>query len=507
MFWLTGYIGPMRTVRFLALAIGGSILGFSLIGGIALFVRWGQVKVFPQPPATAHLPEKTAYLESLTVSDISSVPNVVVIFFDDLGYGDLSINGNSLIDTPRIDALANEGVRLTNFYAPTSVCTPSRAALLTGRFPIRSGTQRHVFCPDESPIGTLRRMIGVGNEIPADEITVAEALGAAGYATGMIGKWHLGALPGYHPNDFGFDSYYGVHWSNDMQPLHIYRDRDIEVADTTEVQNVMNAFRDEDEPFTRDREVDQSQLTRRYTEEAISFIEAHQDESFFLYLAHSFPHVPHFPDPRYAGNSRGGPYGDVVEDLDRSTGAIIDAIDRLGLAEDTLVIVTSDNGPDYDGSPGGLRGRKGDTYEGGQLVPFIARWPGVLGSGRVVSGMSMNTDLLPTILGLAGIPLPQDRIIDGEDVFAMWQGEAESPHEVLFYFPAWGDAPVAARDDRFKYRLATGQSGRSKPTLSLLGEDQENHNLSKRFPKQAKGLSAQLARIRSELEANPRGWQ
>ena len=171
------------------------------------------------------------------------------------------------------------------------------------------------------------------------------------------------------------------------------------------------------------------------------------------------------------------------------------------------MIVTSDNGPDYDGSPGGLRGRKGDTYEGGQLVPFIARWPGVLGAGGVISGMSMNTDLLPTILGLAGVPLPADRIIDGEDVFAMWQGGETSPHEVLFYFPVWGDAPVAARDDRFKYRLATGQSGRSKPTLSLLGEDQENHNLIKRFPKHAEWLSEQLSRRTSELEENPRGWR
>ncbi|MDG1960085.1 MAG: sulfatase [Candidatus Binatia bacterium] len=497
----------MRVLRNLALVIGGLILGSFLIGSSVLMVRWVQVKTFPQPPSTEHLPQKAAYLDSLGGTDLATAPNIVIIFFDDLGYGDLSMNGNALIDTPRIDTLAGEGIQLTNFYAPTSVCTPSRAALLTGRFPIRSGTQGHVFFPDESPIGTLRRVIGVGNELPADEITVAEALGAAGYATGMIGKWHLGALPGYHPNDFGFDSYYGVHWSNDMQPLHIYRDREIEVADTTEVSNPMNAFRDEDEPFTRDREVDQSRLTRRYTEEAVTFIEKHRDEPFFLYLAHSFPHVPHFPDPEFAGQSRGGPYGDVVEDLDRSTGAIVDAIDRLGLAENTLVIVTSDNGPDYDGSPGGLRGRKGDTYEGGQLVPFIARWPGVLGAGGVISGMSMNTDLLPTILGLAGVPLPADRIIDGEDVFAMWQGGATSPHEVLFYFPVWGDAPVAARDDKFKYRLATGQSGRSKPTLTALGQDQENHNLIKRFPEQAARLSEQLSRRTSELEANPRGWR
>ena len=497
----------MRALRSLALGIGSIVLGIFLVGAVGLVVRWTQVRLAPQPPVATHLAEKEAYLSSLAGTDLSTAPNIVVIFFDDLGYGDLSMNGNALIQTPRMDALADEGIRLTSFYAPTSVCTPSRAALLTGRFPVRSGTQGHVFFPDESPIGTLRRMVGVGNELPADEITVADALGAAGYATGMIGKWHLGALPGFHPNDFGFDSYYGVHWSNDMQPLHIYRDREIEIRDTTRVGNFMNAFRDEDEPFSRDREVDQSRLTRRYTEEAVAFIEDHRDEPFFLYLAHSFPHVPHFPDPEYAGRSRGGPYGDVVEDLDRSTGAIVDAIDRLGLADKTLVIITSDNGPDYDGSPGGLRGRKGDTYEGGQLVPFIARWPGVLGAGGVVSGLSMNTDLLPTILGLAGIALPADRVLDGADVFGMWQGRVGSPHEVLFYFPLWGDAPVAVRDQRFKYRAATGQSGRSKPTLTALGEDQENHNLIKRFPEEAAGLSAQLAAMSVALEENPRGWR
>jgi arylsulfatase A-like enzyme len=497
----------MRVLRSLALGIGGVVLGVLLIGTVVAFGRWVQVRVAPQPPAAPHLAEKELYLNSLRGADLSTAPNIVVIFFDDLGYGDLSIHGNQLIETPRLDALASEGVRLTSFYAPTSVCTPSRAALLTGRFPVRSGTQGHVFFPDESPIGTLRRMIGLGNELPADEITVAEALQAAGYATGMIGKWHLGALPGYHPNDFGFDSYYGVHWSNDMQPLHIYRDREIEIIDTTKVENFMNAFRDEDEPFTRDREVDQSRLTRRYTEEAVAFIEDHRNEPFFLYLAHSFPHVPHFPDPAYAGRSRGGPYGDVVEDLDRSTGAIVDAIDQMGLAENTLVIVTSDNGPDYDGSPGGLRGRKGDTYEGGQLVPFIARWPGVLGPGGVVAGLSMNTDLMPTILGLAGLASPADRIIDGADVLAMWQGRGDSPHEVLFYFPVMGVAPVAVRDDRFKYRRVTGQSGRSKPTLTALEEDQENHNLIKRFPDEAVRLSAQLDAMAADLEANPRGWR
>lgn len=500
-------MGPMRFLRFLATALGGLLLIVFTAGLVLFGLRWGQVSLFPSAPQAEHLSRKVDYLASLPPLDPDKAPNIVVIFFDDLGFGDLSMNGNQLIDTPRMDQLAQEGIRLNNFYAASSVCTPSRAALLTGRYPLRSGTNNHVFFPNESPVGTLRRMFGLNNDLPADEITIADALGAAGYATGMIGKWHLGALAEHGPNDFGFDSYYGVRWSNDMQPLHIFRDREIEVEDTTEVQNWLGSFRDEDVVVERIGEVDQSRLTRRYTDEAIAFIEAHRDERFFLYLAHTFPHVPHFPDPEFAGQSRGGPYGDVVEDLDRSTGAIVDAIDRLGLGEDTLIIVTSDNGPDYDGSPAGRRGRKGETYEGGQLVPFVARWPGVLTPGEEVQGMSMNIDLLPTLLGLADVPLPTDRVIDGKDVAALWRGAAASPHEVLFYFPVVGDMPVAVRDARFKYREATGQSGRSKPTLTLIDGDQENHNLIRRFPKEGARLARELATMQSQVASDPRGWE
>jgi len=500
----------MRILRGLAFGIGAFVMVVVFAFSIVFTLRWIQVKTFPSPPDAEHQVQKDEYLAAIRESPRGvkrDRPNFVVIFFDDLGYGDLSSYGSQLIDTPRIDRLAEEGVRMTNFYSASSVCTPSRAALLTGRYPVRSLTSTHVFFPDETTIGTLRRMAGYGNELPRDEITVAEALQAAGYATGMIGKWHLGAMPGHRPNDFGFESYYGVHWSNDMVPLHLYRNDEIVIEDTTVHANAMGAFRDEDVPAASGEAVDQAKLTGLYTEEAIRFIEEHQDQPFFLYLAHTFPHVPHFADPAHAGDSDGGIYGDVVEDLDRSTGAIADAIDRLGLGESTLLLVTSDNGADYGGDPGPLRGRKGDTYEGGQRVPMIARWTGGIAPGQTTDAMGMNIDFFPTLLGLADVGLPTDRVIDGRDLTAVWEEGAPSPHEFLYYFPTVGQAPDAVRDPRFKYLRETGDPGRSKPTLTQLGADAENHNLIRRYPAEATKLADALASMTVQVDENPRGWR
>lgn len=497
----------MRALRGLALAIGFLVLTALAALAVVLAGRWAQVTTFPSAPDAPHEVEKEEYLASIRAVDESRAPNFVVIFFDDLGYGDLSSYGNRLIDTPRIDRLADEGIRMTEFYSASSVCTPSRAALLTGRYPVRSLTSTHVFFPDEMPLGTLRRMAGYANDLPRDEITVAETLRAAGYATGMIGKWHLGALPGHWPNDFGFDFYYGVHWSNDMTPLHVYRNDEIEIEDTSVHDNGLGAFRDEDVPAVGGSAVDQTSLTRSYTDEAIGFIEAHRDEPFFLYVAHTFPHVPHFADPEHAGESEGGIYGDVVEDLDRSTGAIVDAIDRLGLGERTLVLVTSDNGADYGGSPGALRGRKQETYEGGHRVPMIARWSGVLPAGQTSDAMAMNIDFFPTLLGLVGVTLPTDRIIDGRDLRSVWERGAPTPHEYLYYFPAFGEDPDAVRDQRFKYLRDTGDQGRSKPALAEIGRDAESHNLIRRYPAEAKKLADALAGMTARVEENPRGWR
>ena len=498
----------MRWMRGVATGLGGLFLVVIGVAVLGLGLRWLQVELFYEPLGGERLDEKKAYLDGIELADPDRAPNFVVVLFDDLGWGDLSSYGNQLIRTPRIDRVAAEGLRMTDFYSASPVCTPSRAALLTGRYPVRSRTHNHVFFSEASPIATARKMLGVGNELPVDEILLPEVLGAAGYATGMVGKWHLGERPGHLPNDFGFQDYYGVLTSNDMQPLHVYRNSQVELRDETPRIN-MGAFRDEDSDVEM-RGVDQRRLTRRYTEEAIRFVEENRDGPFFLYFAHSFPHVPHFADPEHAGESPGGIYGDVVEDLDRSTGALLDAIERLGLARDTLVLITSDNGADYNGSPGFLRGRKGDVLEGGQKVPMIVHWPGRVGAGRVSDAMAMNIDLFPTLLSLAGVPLPQDRVVDGRDLSALLTGEKEeaSPHDLLFYFPViGGSAPAAARNARFKYLASTGDTGRDKATLTDVHLDQENHNLIRRYPEEAARLGEAVDSFSAELVENPRGWR
>jgi arylsulfatase A-like enzyme len=497
----------MRWFRGLAIGLGGLLLVLIGVVVLGLGLRWLQVRFFYEPLGGERVAEKQAYLEEIDRVDPERAPNFVVVLFDDLGWGDLSSYGNQLIRTPHIDAAAAEGLRMTDFYSASPVCTPSRAALLTGRYPVRSHTHNHVFFGETSPIATVRRMLGQGNELPRDEILLPEALGAAGYATGMIGKWHLGGIPGHLPNDFGFQNYYGVLTSNDMQPLHVYRNAEIELRDETPRMS-LGAFRDEDSDIEM-RGVDQRTLTRRYTEEAIRFVEENRDGPFFLYLAHTFPHVPHFADPEHEGESPGGIYGDVVEDLDRSTGALLDAIDRLGLARDTLVLITSDNGADYNGSPGFLRGRKGEVYEGGQKVPMIARWSGRVMPGRVSDAMAMNIDLFPTLLSLAGVSLPQDRVIDGRDLSRLFTSEREqaSPHELLFYFPIFGgDAPAGVRSARFKFLASTGDTGRDKAILTDVHRDQEGHNLIRRFPTEGTRLGEAVRSFGTELAENPRGW-
>jgi arylsulfatase A-like enzyme len=486
-----------------------SFVGFGVIGTVALaagilLVRWAWVAWLYEPTPPVRAAQKDAYLASLPRVDPAAVPNVVVILFDDLGYGDLSVQGNRLIETPRIDAIAAEGLRMTHFYAASPVCTPSRAALLTGRYPVRSRTHQHVFFAEESFGATVRKLLGAANELPRDEILVPEALAAAGYATGMVGKWHLGGVPGHQPNDFGFREYYGVLWSNDMQPLHVYRDREIEVRDETEFSRF--GFFEEDGD-RQPRGIDPRTFTRRYTEEAIGFLERHRDEPFFLYLSHTSPHVPHFPDPEHAGKSAGGRYGDVVEDLDRSTGAVLDALERLGLSERTLVVVTSDNGGDWEGNNGGLRGHKQDTFEGGMRVPMLVRWPGRIAPNTVSDAMAMNFDLFPTLLALAGLPLPEDRVIDGADLAPVWLGGAPSPHDQLFYFPTIGATPDAVRDARFKYRRETGQEFRSRPHLSDLSLDAEAHNLREKQPEVTARLQRALDAMTDDVARNPRGWR
>ena len=505
----------------LAKSIGALVL-IGLIFGLLFWFVWRPIKIANyEAVIPEHLLQKEKYLSSIPRSrDI--FPNIIIINFDDLGYGDLSSYGNKLIKTPAIDSIADNGIKMTSFYSCSPVCTPSRAGLLTGRYPIRAHAAETVFFPESHPVADFRKFQGQTNELPKDEITIAEALKPAGYKTGMIGKWHLGDREGYLPNDFGFDEYYGVHYSNDMIPLNIYHNNTIVEEDKTELEDGYGSFmtgkysyKDPDIPL-KTKGVDQTQLTDKYTNKAVEFIKNSKNESFFLYFAHSFPHLPHFASRTHAGESDGGLYGDVVEDLDRSVAAVMHTLANLKLDKKTLVIITSDNGADFNGSAGNLRGRKFQTFEGGQKVPLIAYWNGVLPQGIVMDQMAMNTDLFPTILSLANIPLPSDRKIDGKNIWSTWKDNAQSPHDVLFYLSAFDGMPKGARNGQFKYhadasKFLSGQAGmaveyKQKPQLNDVSLDNESHNLIKKYPDVAEQLKASIEQLQAEFEINQRGW-
>ena len=331
----------------------------------------------------------------------TSKPNIVLIYCDDLGYGDLGVYG-SKIRTPNIDRLAQEGVRFTQFYSANPVCSPSRAALLTGRYPTRVGVPR-VFFPQNK------------NGLNLSEVTIANMLKDNGYRTSCIGKWHLGSQPEYLPTNRGFDEYFGIPYSNDMTP-RVLLDNTTIVEQTATLET----------------------LTLRYTERAIQFIERKPNQPFFLYLPHTYPHIPLGASPRFKGKSPLGLYGDVVEELDWSTGEIMNSLRRNGLDNNTLVMFSSDNGPWYEGSPGALRGRKGSTYEGGVREPFLARFPGRIPKGLVTKGVGGTIDILPTLANLTGARLPRAPL-DGLDIWPLMTGKKANAGrpEPLLYFDDW----------------------------------------------------------------------
>ena len=358
----------------------------------------------------------------------SRPPNIVIVYTDDMGYGDLGSYGARAFRTPRLDRLASEGVRLTHFYSVSPLCTPSRAALLTGRYAARMGIQQM----------HLTSVLFPGDQtgLPTDETTLASALRARGYATAIVGKWHLGHVPPYRPLDRGFDAYFGIPYSNDMEPSILVRGADVV-----------------------EQPVQQDTLTRRYTEEAVAFIARAADRPFFLYLAHNMPHIPLHASERFTGKSQGGLYGDVVEELDWSVGEVLDALEKHGLARDTIVVFASDNGPWYQGSPGPLRGRKGWPTDGGVRVPGLVRWPAGIPGGRTLDAPLATIDLFPTLLAAAGESQPQRATrqpLDGRDVLPVLRGETDAPDRVLLFF--CGQYLQTARAGRYKLHLARWDS-------------------------------------------------
>jgi arylsulfatase A-like enzyme len=394
-------------------------------------------------------------------------PNIVIIFADDLGYGDLGCYGSPTIRTPYLDRMAFEGLRFTDFYSAAEVCTPSRAALLTGRYPIRSGMcgSRRVLFPNSK------------GGLPAHEVTIAEALREQGYATAHIGKWHLGIHEGSRPLDQGFDQSFGLPYSNDMDARP-----DLPQGASGSADPPADGW---DVPLIRDgviaeRPANQATLTKRYTEEATNFISENRNSPFVLYFAHSFPHVPLFASPEFKGKSRAGIYGDVVEELDWSVGQVLEKLRHEGVAERTLVVFTSDNGPwlsmgDQGGSAGLLRDGKGSTWEGGMRVPGIAWWPGQIKPG-VTSEAVSTLDLFGTVMALVGAPLPKDVTIDGRDL-SQFLLHGKAPTEApLFYYR--GDKLAACRIGPWKTHFFTqtgyGQSQLQQhdpPLLFHLGLD------------------------------------
>lgn len=402
-------------------------------------------------------------------------PNFIVIMADDLGYGDLGVYGSTLIKTPNLDRLALDGARLDSFYSSANVCTAARGGLLTGRYPIRLDLVADVARPTNDI------------HLAFEEITIAEGLKPMGYRSALFGKWHLGSRLEWSPMDHGFDEFFGVLHSNDMTPLELYRGK----------QMIENP-------------VDQTTLTERYTREAVRFIAENRDNPFFLYLPHSFPHVPLFVSPRFDGRSDAGLYGDVVETIDWSTGEILAALDEYGLSENTLVIFTSDNGPWFEGSSGIYRNRKGSSWEGGQRVPFLAHWTGKIPAGTVSSEPAMNIDLYPTLISLAGGQLPDDRPIDGKDIFPLLTGSNTSPHEALFLFNR--DRIAGVRSGQWKLVVET----RYRATLNsfehssyygpdgllfdLRNDPGETYSFTREYPEIVQQMRTHLQNAREELK-------
>ena len=407
----------------------------------------------------------------------SKPPNFIVIFTDDQGFEDLGCFGSPKIKTPHLDQLAADGRKFTSFYSANSVCSPSRASLMTGCYPVRVSIPGVLF---------PRHDIGLN----PDEITIADLLKTKSYATACIGKWHIGHKPKFLPTRQGFDSYYGIPYSNDMTI-----DPEAKLAENINLREGFTLDRVSNEkpkknlvPLMRNEEVieypcDQTTLTKRYTEEAVKFIEENKKRPFFLYLPHTMPHIHLFASEKFKGKSERGPYGDTIEEIDWSVGEIMKALRKNNLDENTLVVYTSDNGPwklkdGRGGSANPLRGYKFQTYEGGMRVPCIMHWKGKIPPGSSCDEIAATIDLLPTIAGLSGVELPNDRTIDGKNIWPLISGKegAKTPHEIYFFYK--GNSLESARQGKWKLRRS-GKKSQSIELYDLASDISESKNLAR----------------------------
>ncbi len=432
----------------------------------------------------------------------AELPNFIIIFTDDQGYEDIGCFGSPKIKTPHLDKMATEGRKFTSFYSANSVCSPSRAALMTGSYPTRVSVPGVLF---------PRHEIGLN----PDEVTIAEVLKGKGYATACIGKWHIGHKPKFLPTRQGFDSYFGIPYSNDMTI-----DPEALLADNINLRNGFTADRIKKEkpkknlvPLMRNEEVieypcDQTTLTKRYTEEAVKFISENKDSPFFLYLPHTMPHIPLFASEQFKGKSKRGLYGDTIEEIDWSVGQILKSIKEKGIDQKTLVIYTSDNGPwKLDRGRGGsaypLRGYKFQTYEGGMRVPCIMRWPGKVPEGTSCDEVAASIDLMPTIAKLAGAKLLKDRKIDGKDIWPLMSGTegAVSPHDMYYYYK--GNRLESARHGKWKIRRS-GKKSQSVELYDLDSDISETKNLAKENEALVKDMIKKMNLFDEDLKKSQR---
>ncbi len=455
-------------------------------------------------------------LVGLRVASAAEAPNIIVIFADDQGYQDLGVFGSPNIKTPNVDRMAKEGMRFTDFYSAASVCTPSRAALMTGCYPERVGRLPVLFPRDKRGLNP-------------DETTIAEMLKAKGYATACIGKWHLGHKKEFLPTSQGFDFYFGIPYSNDMGV-----DPTMALAKDIHWRKGFNEAkfrkkkpnqRADGPPLMRGTEVveypvDQNTLTKRYTEAAVKFITDHKHKPFFVYLPHTMPHIPLYATPQFAGKSEAGLYGDTIEEMDWSVGQILATLKKLKLDKNTLVIYTSDNGPwnlranatakvkgnknrSVGGSAYPLRGYKFQQFEGGMREPTVMWWPGRIPAGSVCKEVAGTIDILPTVAAVTGAKLPEMKI-DGKSILPLLEGKtgAKSPHKAYFY------QARGVRVGEWKL-LATGRRRRKTKTqgkmlFNLAKDIGEKNNVAAKHPEIVKRLSDLLEAFKKDVQPNGR---